>query len=68
MRLLARDPLRYRREILSLKQFFTGRHCTVLLLDDMTATDHDLQLQSISHGVISLERLGQEYGPSRGGS
>jgi circadian clock protein KaiC len=31
----------------------------------MTATDHDLQLQSISHGVISLERLGQEYGPSR---
>jgi circadian clock protein KaiC len=65
MRLLARDPLRYRREILSLKQFFTGRRCTVLLLDDMTATDHDLQLQSISHGVISLERLGQEYGPSR---
>jgi circadian clock protein KaiC len=65
MRLLARDPLRYRRQILSLKQFFTGRHCTVLLLDDMTATDHDLQLQSISHGVISLERLGREYGPSR---
>jgi circadian clock protein KaiC len=31
----------------------------------MTATDRDLQLQSISHGVISLERLGQEYGPSR---
>ena len=65
MRLLARDPLRYRRQILSLKQFFTGRHCTVLLLDDMTATDHDLQLQSISHGIISLARLGQEYGPSR---
>lgn len=65
MRLMARDPLRYRREILSLKQFFTGRRCTVLLLDDMTAVDHDLQLQSISHGVISLERLGQEYGPSR---
>jgi circadian clock protein KaiC len=65
MRLLARDPLRYRREILSLKQFFAGRHCTVLLLDDMNATDHDLQLQSISHGVISLERLGREYGVSR---
>jgi circadian clock protein KaiC len=65
MRLLARDPLRYRRQILSLKQFFTGRHCTVLLLDDMTTTDQDLQLRSISHGVISLERFGQEYGPSR---
>jgi circadian clock protein KaiC len=65
MRLLARDPLRYRRQILALKQFFAGRHCTVLLLDDMTATDRDLQLQSISHGILSLERLGQEYGPFR---
>ena len=65
MRLLARDPLRYRRQILGLKQFFAGRQCTVLLLDDMTGTDHDLQLHSISHGVISLERLGREYGPFR---
>jgi circadian clock protein KaiC len=65
MRLLARDPLRYRRQILALKQFFTGRRCTVLLLDDITTTDRDLQLQSISHGVLSLERLGQEYGPFR---
>jgi circadian clock protein KaiC len=65
MRLLARDPLRYRRQILALKQFFTGRQCTVLLLDDMTGTDHDLQLHSISHGVLSLERLGREYGPFR---
>lgn len=65
MRLLARDPLRYRRQILALKQFLAGRKCTVLLLDDMTATDHDLQLQSISHGVLTLERLGQEYGRFR---
>ena len=65
MRLLARDPLRYRRQVLALKQFFTGRKCTVLLLDDMTGADHDLQLQSISHGVLSLERLGREYGPFR---
>jgi circadian clock protein KaiC len=65
MRLLARDPLRYRRQILTLKQFFTGRQCAVLLLDDMTQTDRDLQLHSISHGVLSLERLGQEYGPFR---
>jgi circadian clock protein KaiC len=65
MRLLARDPLRYRRQILTLKQFFTGRKCTVLLLDDMTGTDHDLQLQSISHGVVILGRLGREYGISR---
>jgi len=65
MRLLARDPLRYRRQILALKQFFAGRQCTVMLLDDMTGTDHDLQLHSISHGVLSLERLGREYGPFR---
>jgi circadian clock protein KaiC len=65
MRLLAREPLRYRRQILSLKQFFAGRQCTVLLLDDTVGRNSDLQLQSISHGVLSLERLGQEYGISR---
>jgi circadian clock protein KaiC len=65
MRLLARDPLRYRRQILSLKQFFSGRQCTVLLLDDRTSQDTDLQLQSIAHGVILLERVAVEYGGAR---
>jgi circadian clock protein KaiC len=65
LRLLAREPLRYRRQILSLKQFFVGRNCTVLLLDDTVGRSSDLQLQSICHGVLSLERLGQEYGISR---
>ena len=51
LRLLAANPLRYRRQILALKQFFSGRKCTVLLLDDMTSTQHDLQVQSIAHGV-----------------
>ena len=36
LRLLAGNPLRYRRQILALKQFFAGRSCTVMLLDDMT--------------------------------
>ncbi len=65
LRLLARDPLRYRRQILGLKQFFAGRNCTLLMLDDRTLANSDLQLHSISHGVVSLERLGQEYGTSR---
>ncbi|HVW86320.1 MAG TPA: ATPase domain-containing protein [Bryobacteraceae bacterium] len=65
MRMLARNPLRYRRQILTLKQFFSGRECTVLLLDDTVSREAELQLQSISHGVLSLERLGQEYGVSR---
>ena len=51
------DPLRYRRQMLALKQYFAGRHCTVLLLDDRTAERGDLQLHSIAHGVISLEQL-----------
>jgi circadian clock protein KaiC len=62
MRMLARDPLRFRRQILALKQFFTGRACTVLILDDRTAPEGDLQLQSLAHGVIALERMPLEYG------
>jgi circadian clock protein KaiC len=62
LRLLARDSLRYRRQILGLKQYFSGRKCTVLLLDDRTAERHDLQLQSIAHGVILLESAAREYG------
>jgi len=65
LRLVAGDPLRYRRQILALKQFFTGRQCTVMMLDDMTATDHDLQVQSIAHAVVNLEQLHPEYGGDR---
>jgi len=65
MRLLAQNPLRYRRQTLALKQFFIGRECTVLLLDDLTSETEDLQLQSIAHGVLSLEQLSPEYGAER---
>jgi circadian clock protein KaiC len=65
LRLLAGSPLRYRRQILALKQFFAGRHCTVILLDDLTATERDLQVQSLAHGVIVLEQLVPEYGSDR---
>lgn len=65
MRLLARDALRYRRQILALKQYFAGRQCTVLLLDDHTGTGGDLQVQSIAHGVIELEHLALDYGAER---
>lgn len=65
MRLLARDPLRYRRQILALKQYFAGRQCTVLLLDDRTSTGSDLQVRSIAHGVIELEQLALDYGTER---
>ncbi|HTI44197.1 MAG TPA: ATPase domain-containing protein [Vicinamibacterales bacterium] len=65
LRLLAGTALRYRRQILALKQFFATRECTVILLDDMTASDHDLQMQSIAHGVILLEQLNPDYGADR---
>ena len=65
LRLLAGGALRYRRQILALKQFFAARQCTVMLLDDLTATDRDLQVQSIAHGAILLEQLNPEYGSER---
>jgi len=64
MRLLAQNPLRYRRQILALKQFFTARNCTVLLLDDKTSQS-DQHLHSIAHGVISLEQIAKEFGKER---
>jgi circadian clock protein KaiC len=65
IRLLARDSLRYRRQILALKHYFSNRGCTVLLLDDRSSEGHDMQLHSIAHGVVSLERLSREYGIER---
>jgi circadian clock protein KaiC len=65
LRLLAGTPLKYRRQILALKQFFATSQCTVVLLDDMTAADRDLQVQSIAHGVILLEHLNPQYGSER---
>ncbi|MGH8047013.1 MAG: ATPase domain-containing protein, partial [Chthoniobacterales bacterium] len=65
MRMLAETPLRYRRQILRLKQHFSGRKCTVLLLDDLSAAAGDPQIESIAHGVIDLQRLSPAYGVSR---
>jgi circadian clock protein KaiC len=63
--LLAQHPLRYRRQILLLKQFFSGRNCTVLFLDDRTAPEEDRQLQSVVHGVLLLEVSAANFGSER---
>ena len=65
LRLLAQSPIRYRRQILALKHFFSTRHCTVLVLDDKSAGEGDLQLHSIAHGVISLEQTLSGFGAQR---
>lgn len=65
LRLLSQGSLRYRRQILALKQFFSGRECTVLLLDDNSAEGQDLQVQSIAHGVLQMQQLAPEFGGER---
>lgn len=65
MRMLAESSLRYRRQMLSLKQFFAKQHCTVILLDDLTTSPTDLQVQSIVHGVLHLQKLHPEFGNER---
>jgi circadian clock protein KaiC len=65
MRLLARDPLRYRRQILGLKQFFAKRDCTVLLLDELASRIGDHQFQTLAHGVFQLEQFVPEFGGKR---
>ena len=65
LRLLAQSPIRYRRQILALKHFFSTRACTVLFLDDKSGSGSDLQLHSIAHGVVSLEQTLSGFGAQR---
>lgn len=65
MRLLARDPLRYRRQIVALKHYFVDRGCTVLFLDDPATKVGEHQFQTLAHGVVTFERLPPEYGRAR---
>jgi circadian clock protein KaiC len=62
LRLLARDPLRHRRQVLYLKHVLDEIGCTAVVLDDLSAQHGDLQLQSISHGAVRLEHLSEDYG------
>lgn len=65
VRLLAQSPLRYRRQILALKEYFTGKKATVLLLDDKDVASGDMQLMTLAHGVLLLEQLSPLYGSER---
>ncbi|MBD9389083.1 AAA family ATPase [Agrobacterium sp. AGB01] len=65
IRLLAQSSLRYRRQILALKHFFSRSDATVLLLDDMTSENFDKTVHSVVHGVIYLEQLAPDYGSER---
>lgn len=65
IRLLSESSLRYRKQILALKQFFANRDVTALLIDDRTSAAHDVQLHSVPHGVVVLEQQTPTYGASR---
>ena len=62
IRLMAEGPLRYRREIMGLKQFLASGRSTVLLLEESTA---ESSLRTFADGVILLEQLAPEYGSER---
>jgi circadian clock protein KaiC len=65
IRLLAQSSLRYRRQILALKHYFSHHSATVLMLDDLTSDTLDKTVHSVAHGVIRLEELSPNYGPER---
>ena len=64
-RLLAVEPVKYRRQLLALKRYFAGRGMTTLLLDDKSGESLDVQLQSIAHGVLRLQKNPRSYGITR---
>ncbi len=65
LRLLAQDPLHYRRQVAATKEFLWSCPCTVLLLDDRLGGEGETHLQSVANGVIALEQLSPEYGAER---
>ncbi|MBN1237782.1 MAG: AAA family ATPase, partial [Gammaproteobacteria bacterium] len=63
---LARDTLRYRRQILALRDFFTEHGCTVLLMQEMTRdTPGDIQAEALTHGYLTLHQESPDYGGQR---
>ncbi len=65
IRLLARDALRFRRQVLALKAYFANWEITALMLDDRAFEEAELQLHSLAHGVIRLEQLPLRHGAVR---
>jgi circadian clock protein KaiC len=65
LRLLSQSALRYRRQILAFKQRLVDLGCTILLLDNPHPGSPDMLLQSVVHGVVSMEQLSPLYGAER---
>jgi circadian clock protein KaiC len=65
IRLLAQSSLRYRRQILAIKHYFSRFQATVLMLDDLTAEAADRTVHTVAHGVLRLQEMAPAYGAER---
>lgn len=65
MRLLAGEPLRYRHQMMALKQFFGDRDITTLFLDDLASPMVAMPPESLVSGNIIMERQVPLYGGTR---
>ena len=65
IRLLAEDPFRYRREVLTLSDQITQRQCTGLLIDVEAEGNQGVVAETLVSGVIVLDQLSPEYGGER---
>ena len=65
LRYIAQNPLRFRRQALALKRYFTDRNCTSLMLDDRSGGEQGDHLHTIAHGVVLLEEIANQYGAER---
>lgn len=64
LRLLAGDPIRYRHQILALRNVLDEIQATALFTDTTGLGDERL-LDSLVHGILRIERWAPDYGPAR---
>lgn len=65
IRLLSESALRYRKQLLTLKEFFRDRQITALVLDDRSVSARDSEVQGLAEGVIVLCASAPMYGNTR---
>ncbi len=65
IRLLSDSPLRYRKQLLTLKEFFRDREITALVLDDRSTSARESEVQGLAEGVIRLSVSLPMYGNTR---
>lgn len=65
IRLLSQGSLRYRRQVLALKNFLGLQNCTSLFLDDLTQQAEETSLHSMVHGVVRLHQTALQFGGDR---